>query len=532
MLVKEVFSGLFIVLILFSSSAMAYELVDIEWSDSPDKSGTLNWGGTLALNDYTIKAEDFNEDGFVSIAIYRDGQLQKIFPVRAGEGFEFRDIKKGDDLRIFAKSVTLNIDKWTGNMENPKAAIDVYERGMPEMDISIEPEKDAYDPRTVSHQSIKATIDIQNKGDAKAYNMDVEIDVDGMEFIDGKSNYHFVSIDEDEILKPIEIELKIPHYWEETDVDITVTTKSEDINGEILEDTETKTITIEPVVELLVTKTITKEIYMDETAHVSVSIWNNGIYGLSSVSVSNPKTEDLEIQDNVDGEVTLSFNSKETKAKIFEYTLKPTKTGKYSVPAATATFTAPDGKEYTFKSETPSIQIDGPDIVLTKTVSPSTANPGDELTVKVTVKNQGTKDASVTATETIPDTVTFVSGDLGFHDVAVHGKSYSYSYVIQVDELGELKLPETTSTFIDFEKYKGEKISNMPVITVLDPLAENSESAPSGSSTNTDQQVSSSNQDSDYSNNAGDDMVEPGFEASFMILALFSVYFISRRKNR
>lgn len=532
MLAKEVFSLLFIVLILFSSSAMAYELDDIEWSDSADESGTLNWGDTLTSNEYTIKAEDFNEDGFVSIGIYRDGQLQKKSPVRAGEGFEFLDTEKGDDLRILVKSVTLNIDEWTGNMENPKTAIEVYERGIPEMDISIEPEKDTYDPRTVSHQTISATIDIENEGDAKAYDMDVEIDVNGMEFVDGKSSHHFISIDEDEILEPIEIELEIPHYWEETDVDITVTTKSEDINGEILEDTETETITIEPAVELVITKTVTDEIYMDETAHVSVSIWNNGIYGLSSVSVTNPNTDDLEIQDNVDNEVTLSFNSKETKAKIFEYTLKPTKTGKYSVPAATATFTAPNGKEYTFTSEKASIQIDGPDIVLTKSVSPSTANPGDEVTVKVTVKNQGTNDASVTTTETIPDTVTFVSGDLSFHDVVADGKSYSYSYVVQVDEPGELKFPETSATFIDFEEYKGEKISNMPIITVIDQSAENPEGASSGSSDNTDQQVSSSDQDSSYSSNVDDTRVEPGFEASFMILALFGVYFISRRKDR
>ena len=116
----------------------------------------------------------------------------------------------------------------------------------------------------------------------------VEIDTDGMEFIDGKKSYHYTSIAEDEVLEPIEIELEIPEYWDETDVDITVTTKSEDINGEIHEDSKTETITILPVVELVVTKSVTEEIYIDETAHVSVSIWNNGIYSLSSVTLTQP----------------------------------------------------------------------------------------------------------------------------------------------------------------------------------------------------------------------------------------------------
>jgi uncharacterized repeat protein (TIGR01451 family) len=358
-----------------------------------------------------------------------------------------------------------------------------------------------------------------------------------MEFIDGKKSYHYTAVEEDEVLDQIEIELEIPEYWDETDVDITVTTKSEDINGEIHEDSETETITIDPVVELIVTKTVTEEVYMDETAHVSVSIWNNGIYGQSSVMLNNPKTSDLEVQDNVETEVTLSIDSKETKGKILEYTLKPTKTGTFTIPAATATFTDPNGKTHTFKSDTTKIKIDGPDIVLTKTVSPESVSAGDEVTVKVTVKNQGTKDASVTTTETMPEDATYVSGDLSFHDVATHGKSYTYSYKIKVESTEDIKVPGTTATFIDFEEYKGERVSNMPVITVVDPSKVADSSSPSPSSSTTDpsgtgQQSSSDDNSGDYSPQEDDNRVEPGFEASFMVLALFAVYFVSKRKDR
>ena len=533
MMRKMFFCLIFFVLMI--SPVVAYTLDDIEWSDSVDKSGTLKWGATFTLDDYTIKAEDFNEDGYVSIGIYRDGVLEKKSPSRAGEGFEFRDTEHGDDLRIFVKKVTLNLDEWTGNMDNPTAVIEVYERGIPEMDIVIDTESDEYDPRSATYRSIIATIDIDNEGDAEAEDLTVDIDTDGMEFIDGKKSYHYTAVEEDEVLDQIEIELEIPEYWDETDVDITVTTKSEDINGEIHEDSETKTITIDPVVELIVTKTVTEEVYMDETAHVSVSIWNNGIYGQSSVMLNNPKTSDLEVQDNVETEVTLSIDSKETKGKILEYTLKPTKTGTFTIPAATATFTDPNGKTHTFKSDTTKIKIDGPDIVLTKTVSPESVSAGDEVTVKVTVKNQGTKDASVTTTETMPEDATYVSGDLSFHDVAVHGKSYTYSYKIKVESTEDIKVPETTATFIDFEEYKGERVSNMPVITVVDPSEVADSSSPSSSTTDpsgTGQQSSSDDNSDDYSPQEDDNRVEPGFEASFMVLALFAVYFVSKRKDR
>ena len=46
------------------------------------------------------------------------------------------------------------------------AAIEVYDRGIPEMGIVIDTESDEYDPRTVTYRSIIATIEIDNEGDA------------------------------------------------------------------------------------------------------------------------------------------------------------------------------------------------------------------------------------------------------------------------------------------------------------------------------------------------------------------------------
>ncbi|MDG6244255.1 MAG: BatD family protein [Methanolobus sp.] len=531
---KKLFSLLLVISVLFVSSATAYTLDDVEWSESKSASGTLQWGNTLKSGEYTVKVEDFNKDGFVSIGVYRAGQLEKKSPLRAGEGFEFRDADKGDDLRVFVKTVKLNIDSWSGNMVDPTAVVEVYERGLPEMDIVIKTDKDTYDPRPNAYQQIVTTIDVKNKGDAEALNMDLEIDVDGMELAEGKLTHRFSSVEKNKAMDTITLKLKIPHYWEETNVNIKVTTNSKDINGEIHEDTKTKTLKIKPAVELIVTKTVTPEIYMDGKAHVSVSIWNNGIYSVSSVKLSNTVTSDLELQDNVGNDVTLSFTPRETKAKVFEYTLKPTKTGTFTIPAAVATFTGPDGKQYTSKSDAPKIKIDGPDIVLSKKLSPDAVNPGDDVTVRVNVKNQGTRDASVTTSDVIPEGAIYVSGDLGFHDVVKKSKAHSYSYVIRVEEIGELRLPETTASFIDFEGFKGEKISNIATVTVLDPSSTSSNPAGSSSS---DSSISGNPAQSgssgvSYEDNIIDDKVQPGFEASLMVIALLSVYLLSRRRER
>ncbi|MBN2111331.1 MAG: DUF11 domain-containing protein [Methanosarcinaceae archaeon] len=514
------------------SNAMAYTVDDIEWNDKADKSATLHWGNTIILDDYTIRAEDFNKDGFVSISISRDGQVKDASPLKVGDSLEYRDTEYGEDIRVTVDTVKTNIDEWTGNMEDPTAKVNVYRRAVPEMDIKITTEEDTYDPRDTAYRYIEATIDIKNAGDAKAFEMDVEIDPAGMELTSGKLKHHFISVEEDEVLEPIVVKFGIPEYWEETDIDLNVTTKSLDINDDINQDSEEKTLTIEPVVELIVTKVITGEIYMDEVAHVSVSIWNNGIYSVDSATVTNSVLGDMELQDSINQETTLSFSPGETRAKVFEYTLQPVKTGTFKVPKATATLTDPYGEVHTYTSETPSVKITGPDVVLTKTVSPATVNPGDEVTVKVTVANKGTVRVSVTASDTLPDSVSFVSGDLNFKEVLAKGKTLSYSYVVKTKEAGEIRLPATTSTFIDFEDYKGEKISNMPVITVIDPeeanaeLSENSGDTSSGSSSSS----SSLSEGSEYVEE--EERVQPGFEGTTLVFVLLCLYAVYGRRRR
>ncbi|WP_406657534.1 BatD family protein [Methanolobus sp. ZRKC2] len=534
-MLKKLFIFLVFLISLLCSTALAYTVDDIEWNDDAAKSGTLYWGDTFTLDDYTIRAEDFNTDGFVSISISRNGQVKNISPLKVGDSLKHLDTEKGEDIRVFIDSVTLNIDEWTGNMEDPRASVKVYKRAIPEMDIEITTEEDTYDPRDMAYKYIETTIDIKNEGDAKAFEMDVEIDPAGMELASGKLKHHFISIEEDEVLEPIVVKFKIPEYWEETDVDIIVTTKSLDVNDEINVDSEKKTLAIEPVVELIVTKTITEDIYMDETAHVSVSIWNDGIYGVNSVTVTNPVLGDMELQDSVNQEAKVSFSAGETKAKLFEYTMKPVKTGTFKVPVATATFTDPEGKVRTFKSETPSIEITGPNIVLTKTVSSETVSPGDEVTVNVAIANKGTVRVSVTASETLPDTVAFVSGDLNFKEILTKGQTLSYSYVVKMNEAGDIRLPATTSTFIDFEDFKGEKISNMPVISVVEPeeisaeFTDDPDSTSSSSSSGSSSSPSSSD-GNEYSEDQ--ERVQPGFEGTTLIFVLLCVYVVYGRRRR
>lgn len=518
-------------LMLLCLPALAYTADDIEWVDSATKSGTLGWGTTLVVDSYVIKAEDFNKDGFVSISISSNNQVKSISPLRVGESLTYRDTANGNDIRVVVDSTELKTDEWTGNLKDPKASISVYKRAYPKMKIEITTDKDTYDPRLSGSSIVTATINIKNEGDAKAFNMDVEIDSCGMVQTSGKMKYSYKDVEEDEILEPIVVKFKVSEYWDQTKIDFKVTTKSKDINNQIHTDEGKKTLTIEPVVELIITKSIPKEIYMDKSAYVTVSVYNKGLYSVSSATITDVLNEYFELQDNANLETTISLAPGETKADLLKYTMKPVKAGKTTPPATTATFTGPDGKVRTFKSITSEVTVNGPNIVLTKTISPSSVSPGKEATVSVTVHNQGNKDASVTTSESLPAGVSFVSGDLQFKEVMNGGKSATYSYVIRTKEAGEIRLPATTATFIDMEGFKGERVSNMPILSVVDPETQGSASLSDSSQGSSSSGTSGSTPSMDSTGNS-DDRVQPGFEASLMLFILGCAFAVIRRREK
>ncbi|MHC1576075.1 MAG: BatD family protein [Methanosarcinaceae archaeon] len=476
-------SLMILLVLLFSCChfASAYALDDIEWVSSID-STTLHWGDTVTDDNYVIAAEDFNKEGFVHLTIKKNGELVHFASLQVGGSFDYRDNIDGEDVRIYVKGVDPDIDEWTGNPDDPTTEIQIYRRGLPELDITIETDEDTYDPKQISSPDvITATITVENNGDAKANSVEMTIDTNGLELDDGDLTHLFSTLEIGEVTDPVVVKLTVPHLWDQTDFEIKPIVECNDINNDRHEFNETKTVTVEEKAELIITKTITNEVYMGETVHVQVSIRNAGICRINSIEISDTIIEELELKDSVTLAKTISLNAGETQS-LFQYSLRPISTGTFTAPAATAIFTASNGEEYEFESNGPAIEVNGPEIIITQNVDVSTIQPGEEITVTVTVKNDGNKDASVTVGSTIPDEAAFISGDKGFSQVLKGGSSESYTYVIRLDEEGMVKLPAATATFIDMEDYRGEKISNTPVVTVISEETSSGENNDSPSS--------------------------------------------------
>ncbi|MBP2029698.1 hypothetical protein J2755_000618 [Methanohalophilus levihalophilus] len=521
--------------LLLTCSASAYELDDVQWVSSID-SKTMHWGDTAKNDEYTIETADFDEDGFVYVTLYKNGVEVEHAPMQVGDSLEYRDVADGHDIRVFIKEVDLDIDEWTETMQDPTANIQVFERGLPEFDITIETNKDTYDPRTAAGvDGIEVTVYVKNTGDAEAE--DLTLTISGAELKDGKLVHPITDLAIDETSETFVTKLEIPHLWEETKIDITATVEGYDINNDVHTEEEAKKVTIKPKSELLITKSAVDEAYMGDNVRITVSIRNWGLYSISDIHVEDTLHSSFEILDSIVLKEDLSLDPDESVV-LFEYSLKPINDGKHKLPATEATFEA-DGETYTAKSQQPEIQIDGPVIEVSQSITDPDISIGESSTVKVTVKNTGNRDASVYFSSEPPDGLTFVSGGLFVDQVLNNGASASYSYVVEATENGTFQIPPAEGSFIDLENYKGELISNS--LSLLVGPQTNTESTSSDSSSS-----SSDNSDSDSKNDpiftlgdpvesdnpgeaADDNKVEPGFSSLIGIIVIGMIYIFKRR---
>lgn len=508
---------------------------DVEWKVIVD-STTLHWADSVTNGGYVIQAGDFDEDGLVYITISKDGQVKELAPLETGD-----TLIAEDEIKVYVREVNPDKREWGSEIRNPTVTIQIYRRALPSLGLILVTDEYSYDPKSYSSPStITATITVRNTGDAKIKNVDLTIDTGGLELTEGDLTYHYDAILKSESTCGTMIKMKVPILWDTSSFTISAEAKGYDIKGAEYSGDGSISVSIDKKWELFVTKSMTENAYMGETVNTFVNIRNTGICDIDMITVTDEMIEGLELINNITLEKAISLKSGECASNLFEYDLKPISSGTFTAPVATAIFTAPNGEEYTVSSGYPRVTINGPNIILTKKVSTSNVNPGDEVTVTVDVLNAGNVDASVTTSCSLPATGTFVEGDRGFKEMLSGGEGFkSFSYVMRMETRGKVELPSATANFVDMQGYKGTEMSNKPVIIVGSPVDEDEKSIAAGkrivaaepkaiqegTRENVDEQIVESTPAPPIRKNVD------GFEAVFGCISFISVYFLFRHKK-
>jgi hypothetical protein len=462
-MLRNVPSVLMLLLIVFSFISVSSAAAEYEWVSAVD-SRVLYWGDSVTYNEYVIKADDFNEDGYVHIVIYKNGQIENHAPLHVGGSVEVEN-----EIRVFVEKLEYGkkegVRGWVYPVE-PRVTVKIYkaEKKVPDIEITISTDKDTYDPKKVSESAFISNITVRNKGKEDLVNVVIALDTDSMNLTQGKLVHRFSEIPKDSE-ESIKIKLETPLIWKSDEFTISANVTGVDPEGNHYLFTNEKTINVEQMWELKLTKSVSEILYLNQKAYCALIIRNSGLVPLDAIQVFDSTFEIIE--NNTSGtpfNTTLSLKPGE-KIKITEYSMLPDKPGNFLIPEAIAVYTSPDGKRHEISSGKQECEVVGPYIVMTKSVDTDRVIAFEEVTIRLNISNIGNVDTHVTVEDKLPDNSILLNGGPSFKGVIKKGSSASLSYTIVINQEGEIQLPAAEASAVDMKGYKHAFESNITRIT-------------------------------------------------------------------
>ena len=541
MATKISLTALLFIFVFFCFSMTALAANDIEWVEK--QSGVqLYWGDSATVDGYVIKAEDFSNNS-VFISISKDGEKLMTSPLSEG-----MDIAYDDEIKVYAQKIDPNYETVTKNGKqfqtknsNPYAELTISERGEPKFDIQVETDKNTYDSKSSGDSKIGATIKVKNNGEAEAKNTVLTIDTAGLELLSGKAEYSNTEVHKAESLRPINLTLKTPAPWEDTDFNITAKIICMDIKDKEFEYEGSKTVKVEKKWGLIVLKAFPQERRMGETIPVSVTVRNTGLCDINNIVLNDSIVSGMHLQENKTLNKTLSLKSGEIAEKILEYSLVSEAPGEFTLPLCVAVFTLPTGQRKEVNSNNSgTVKINEPDVKITKTVDKQQLNVGDNLSVIITAQNNRNVNLNVRVNDTLPPGAKLVRGETSSKQILKSGgSSMSFNYTIQMNTEGEIKLPACKANFTDIAKNSVEVTSYTPIVHVGTPLSlatnnttnpENNSSSQAGNNSSS-QAGNNSSSPGQLVDTKGNNGKAPGFDFILSAVGFLVVSGFLRKRN-
>jgi uncharacterized repeat protein (TIGR01451 family) len=543
MIKKISLTALLFILIFIGLSMTALAANDTEWVEK-NSAVTLFWGDSVTVSGYVIKAEDFSNTS-VFISISKDGNKLMNFPLSEGMEMEY-----DDEIKVSAEKIDPNYETITENgkeftrkaSSNPYAELFIYERGEPELDITVEADKDTYDSKSVGDGTIDATVKVENSGDAEAKSTVLTIDTAGMELLKGKAEYRNTEIHKSEVLKPINLTLKTPTPWEDTDFNISANITCVDIKNKEFKYGGSKTVRVKKKWDLIVSKGFPEERNVGETIPISITVRNKGQCDINNIVLNDSIVSGMHLQENKSLSKTLSLKSGEKAEKILEYSLVPEKSGEFTLPLCVAVFTLPNGQRKEISSNNSgTIKINEPDVRVTKTVDKQQLNIGETLKVVITAQNNRKVNLNVRVNDTLPPGAKLTSGETSSKQILKsEGGSMNINYTLQMNTEGEIKLPACRVNFTDVAKNSVEVASETPIVHVLAPFSssnntteavgKNESSNKTDGKNETSQAVNNSSSSGQLGGNNGNNGATPGYDLIPSVIVFLVVSGLLRKK--
>ncbi len=506
-----------LILSLNSASAVAPKPEDAKWWASA-ASATLYKGNTLTSEEYVVKAVQFpaglpgvtnvngnivpedDVDPMVYLEIYKNGVLLKEI-ILTPQGGPYID--PDNEVKISATGFPAkNAKEWVLEYYKPWATVSIQLRAKPKMEVTVTTvEKTEYTSN--SDIIITARVTVKNSGKGYAKNIEANLNIGELKLRGGDSDQlrqSYYEMDAD-TSQTYDIIMLVPDIMDERSYNLSAKVKFQDAKELSYDAAGSITVKISPKQNYFgIAKAVKKRIYLQDTTVVVITIANGGIYDIYNIELTDNMSENFELRSSMPFPRTIPL-LKPGQEESYQYSIKPLEANinGFTIPAASATFTV-NGRNYNASSQTATMVVNGPKIILNKTVSRSVVNISEEVTVTVSIKNAGDIGSKIGVKDYLPERVSLVSGMTSMENYSEPGTPMGFSYIIRMNNEGEYQLPAAIANYTDV-KYRGTtraaKSSNRPNITVVDPSkvtptptpgassGTNGSSNPSGNSGNT-----------------------------------------------
>ncbi len=490
-----------VILILLSANLAAASFApgDIEWASGV--SSTLSKGGNFTNEEYMVKAVQFSAavpgvkdingnivpetdvDPSVLVDIYKNGTLlaeQVLAP-----GIDTY-IDPAYEVKVTATGFPAsNAQLWVYEYYAPWATISIQKRGLPKLDVTVTTDQSSY--TSYEDTAITATVKVTNSGAARAENVDLFLNSGGLQVQGGVTSQlhqHYSDI-EAGASQSFSVTLVVPLLLDPQSYNLIANATGVDVKSLEYSWTGTESITVGPKAmdtQVIISKGMRDRIYLQDLAYVSISVGNSGIYEIKNISVNDSMNENFELKSNTSLRWFIP-DLKPGQEWDTTYSMQPLSaslTG-FTIPAANATFSF-NNRQYTIHSATTTLVVNGPKIIINKTVDKPVVNISENVNVNVTVNNVGDIVTNAEVNDSLPDgislvnsTISFLNGKAILASTSLElNKPLVFHYTIKMAKEGKYKLPPATASYTDIA-FRGTShlllSSGSPEITVINPNA-------------------------------------------------------------
>ncbi|GFO96666.1 UPI0003D1A1DD related cluster [groundwater metagenome] len=482
------FAVLFIIFWCMSiSSAAGFSPGDIEWGTAV--SGTLYRGDTLANGEYMVKAAQFSSsvqgykdingnivpetpvDPMVFLEIYKNGTLLKEIVMNpVSEAYIDPDYEVKVSVTGF---LSKNAREWVSEYYKPRASLSIAKSARPKLEVKVTTDKDPY--TSYSDLIITAKIEVKNSG-AFAKNVDVNLNTGELKLRSGDvSDLHrYYQRMEKDTSQSFEVILLVPGLLDQRSYNLSAVAKGYDAKDLEYSANTSTSVKISPQQNYFtLSKSVKDRIYLQNAALVTITAANGGRYEIFNIHLNDSMNENFELASGtlLQWDIPLLRPGEEWSTS---YSIRPLEANLngFAIPAATAIFTV-NNKPYSASSKTTTLVVNGPKIIVNKTVNKNPVNISEDVMVSVSLINVGNTATRVEMKDSLPESVNLVSGRTSLSPVFLElNAPQGFSYIIRRDAEGEVQLPPAVANYTDVE-YRGltrsQIRSNMPIITFIDP---------------------------------------------------------------